>query len=301
MGMFKQKNNIYSKDRIIGRSMILVLVLFILLLEVYPIYKVIEFSLFKQQIISSSREFIGIHNFITIFNQSYFWVALKNSLIWTFGVVFLQLIFGIIVALILNEEFPGRNIHRSLVLFSYLIPTIVVAIMWKFMVSGKSGIINYFLSNLFLNIPTNFLSNPKTALLTVMMIEVWKNFPFMVIVFLAQLQTIPKEQYEAARVDGANKISEIWHITLPHLKPVIFIALMLRTIFEFNYFDLIYMLTGGGPINFTTTLPILTYKVAFKEYSLGQSSALAVIILIIVLITSFLYLNFYNKSQKSLN
>ena len=281
--------------------MLIPLVVLILLFEAYPIYKIIEFSLFSQNTLSASRTFVGITNFIDLFRSRESLNALKNSLYWTVGTVSLQVTIGLFVALLIHKRFPGRSIVRSLVLFSYIIPIVVAAVVWKFMLGGDTGIVNHILKNM-LHIPVSgaWFSDPRTVMLAVILVEVWKNFPFAVIVCLAQLQSIDQELYQAAKVDGANRIQEFFYITLPFMRTVLIMALMFRTIWEFKYFDLIFILTQGGPLRLTTTIPVQIYKFTFEQLSLGRGSALAVVMFVVIFLTSFVYIRFYKKMQEEL-
>jgi len=208
---------------------------------------------------------------------------------------------GLVIALLLNNKFPGRNIVRGIILFSYLVPTVVAAITFKFMLTGDNAVINYILRDILnLNTPVAWISNPKTVMLAMIVIGCWKNVPFMIIVFLAQLQSINQELYEAAKIDGASWGGEFLHITIPYLQPVIFMALIFRTIWEFRFFDLIYLLTGGGPLNMTNVLPIYIYNSVFTDFSLGKGATISVITFIISLIISIIYIKLYDKSRKRL-
>jgi len=290
------------KDKVLGRLMLIPVIIMILIFEVYPVYKVFEYSLFQQKMLSTERTFVWFNNFMAIFRTPTFWNSFKNNIIWTIGVVGFQLIVGLLVALLINNKFPGRNIVRSLVLFSYIVPVVVTAIAFKFMLTGDYGILNYFLREiLHLNTPLAWFSNPSTAMFALIVVETWKHFPFMVIVFLAQLQSIDIQMYEAAKIDGATRFHEFRHITIPFLMPVIFMALIFRTIFEFKNFDLIYLITQGGPMNSTRILPIEIYKLTFDELSLGRGSAVAVIMFIMIMIISIIYIRFYEKSQSRLS
>ncbi len=286
-----------KRDKGLGIALLLPMVIVLAVFGIFPVYKVIEFSFFKQQIFSTDRVFVGLENIINILSKSEFWISLKNSIIYTVGAVGLELIIGLLLALFLNIKFPGRNIVRSLILFSYLVPVIVVVVVWRFMLNDSTGIINYFIRELNIPISTTWFSDPDTSMISVIMVSVWKYFPFMIIMFLAQLQSISKELYEAARVDGATIWHEFRYITLPLLKPVIIVALMLRTIFTFKHFSIVYLLTGGGPINSTMVLPIYMYQKTFNDYSLGKGSAIALIMFLIILLMSIFYLRIYNRSQ----
>jgi len=287
-------------DRIISKLFLAPLLLCIALFIIYPIYKVISLSLYSQIVyLPDKRTFVGFENYIKIFSDSGFWNSISNSLIWTVGSIILQLILGITIAVLLNKKFPGVNIVRGVILFSYLVPEIVAVVVWKFMLSESTGIINYFIRE-FLHLTPPLWFSSRVAMLGVIIVNVWKYFPFMVIVFLAQLQGIDKTQYEAARIDGANSLKEFWYITFPFLKPVIVIAIMLRSVFTLQNFNLIALFTGGGPLDYTTTLPIEIYDTTFKEFYLGKGAAMSAIMFIIILIMSFGYLRAYDKAQKGL-
>jgi len=286
-------------DKVLSRLLLLPIVICIAIFIIYPIYKTVSFSLFDQLIYSSDKVFSGFQNYKYVFTDKAFWESLGNSAVWTVSSIILQLILGIILAVFLNENFPGRNIARSIILFSYIVPEVVAAMVWKFMLSESVGIINYTIREFLHMDPPGWFSS-RFAMVAVIIVNVWKFFPFMVIVFLAQLQSIDKQQYEAARIDGANWFKEFFYITLPALKPVILIALMLRTIFTFKNFNLIQLFTGGGPMNYTTTLPIQIYQTTFQMFYLGRGAAMGVIMFVIVLFVSFGYLRIYNKAEKQL-
>jgi multiple sugar transport system permease protein len=203
--------------------------------------------------------------------------------------------------MMLNQVFFGRNFIRSLILFSYIVPTVVAVVVWRFMLSDKTGILNHVITTYHLPLPAYWFSSKQTAMMGVIVITVWKFFPFMVLMFLAQLQSIDPEQYEAARIDGARPHQEFFFITLPFLKPVILIAMMLRTIFLFRNFDIIRLLTNGGPLNATVTIPLQVYNVTFGQYSLGMGSATSLILFLIILAMSFGYLKLYVSAQRELS
>ena len=172
--------------------------------------------------------------------------------------------------------------------------------MWKYMLNDIFGIMNHLVDISGLPIPKTWLSSADTAMATVIMINTWKFYPFMVITFLAQLQSINPTLYEAAKIDGASAWQEFAYITLPALKPVIFIGLMLRSIWTFNNFDLIYLLTQGGPLGTTETPPILIYRTVFGSYSLGKGAALAAIMFVLLAGLSMVYLRLYERAQAQL-
>jgi multiple sugar transport system permease protein len=281
------------KDKTLGILLLLPAAFTVLAVGIYPILNVLYFSLSDWNILSPSGKFVWFKNFAYLFSNIDFWNALKNSLIWTVGSVFFQFWIGLGLALFLNKKFFARDVYRGTVFFSYLIPTIVIAIVFRFMLNDVTGIIAIGFQKLGLRL--GFFSSPKTSMASVILVNVWKYFPFVVVCILAQLQTIDQQMYEAARIDGASNLQQFRHITWPFILPVVFITLMLRTIWTIKNFDIIKLLTGGGPLNSTETLPILSYDTVFGALKLGRGSAVAVLMFLILMIASWVYIRLYRK------
>jgi multiple sugar transport system permease protein len=281
------------KDKTLGVILLLPASITVLLIGIYPIANVIYFSLNKWDILDPSGTFVWFKNFGYLFTTVDFWNSLKNSLIWTVGSVAFQFGIGLALALFLNKKFFARDVYRGLVFFSYLIPTIVIAIVFRFMLNDVTGIIAIAFQKVGLR--WGWFASPKTSMMSVILVNVWKYFPFVVVCILAQLQTIDQQMYEAAKIDGAGSFQQFRHITWPFILPVVFIVLMLRTIWTIKNFDIIKLLTGGGPLDSTETLPILTYDTVFGSFKLGRGSAIAVLMFIILMVASSLYLRLYRK------
>lgn len=290
-----------------GSDLVMALVMFtpaflvLIFLGTYPIITAL-ISAFQRRPMFDQTDvtWVGLDNFISIFQHPQLLNAFKNDFVFTIASISFQTILGIIVALLLQQQFAGRNVLRGLVLFSYVFPVAVAAIIWRFMLSDSVGIVHHFIDTWELPIPNTWFASPKTAMSSVIMVTVWKYFPFMVINFLARLQTIDVTLYEAAKVDGANAFQRFWHITLPMLMPVIVIVLLLRTIWTFNNWEIVALLTQGGPVYSTITPPILVYNTLFKEFSLGRAAAISVLMTGILLVAMFFYLRVYNRSEESL-
>jgi multiple sugar transport system permease protein len=271
-----------------------------LALGLYPILRVLSFSLFKVDVFLKTQEFTGLDNLIKVITWDDFWNAVWNDVVFTGVSIAFQIVIGIFVAVLLNRKFLGRDIARGVIMFSYLVPIVVAALVWRFMLNDIVGIVNYIIDTYNLPIPTTWFGAVATAMPSVIMVNVWKFFPFMVLVFLAQLQSIDPVLYEAAKVDGSTAWQEFWYITLPVLKPVIFIAAMLRTIWHFNDFAVIQLLTGGGPLASTETPPLMIYDIVFATWNLGRGSAVAVIMFGILILMSLVYIRLYHWSQEQL-
>jgi multiple sugar transport system permease protein len=212
-----------------------------------------------------------------------FYQALLNTVIWVFGSVAVEMVLGLCIALLMNRSFVGRGLARAIVFAPYLIPTVVAVLVWRYMFNDVVGILNHFLIVIgVISEPLNWLDSPGMAMFSVIMVGVWKFFPFSVLALLGVLQSIPQEQYEAARIDGASEVQQFFRITLPYVMPVFLLTALLRTIWTFHKFDIIYLMTGGGPMDATTTLPVLIYQKAFVDFEMGRASAMAIVTAVIL-------------------
>ncbi|WP_270179868.1 carbohydrate ABC transporter permease [Alkalihalobacillus sp. CinArs1] len=235
--------------------------------------------------------FIGFKHYKDNFSDSRMWKALWNTGVFTFISVLAELILGLAIALLINKAFIGRGLIRASILIPWAVPTAVAALMWKFLYDGQNGIV----AKLFADVGlvekmTVLLTTDTGAMFSVIFADVWKTTPYMALLILAGLQTIPSSLYEAASIDGANKWKQFLTVTLPLLKTSILVALLFRTLDAFRVFDLIYVLTGGGPANSTETISILAYKVMFSQTNFGEGSALSVIVFLCVAIISAIFI-----------
>jgi multiple sugar transport system permease protein len=224
--------------------------------------------------------FVGFRNYVDNWDDPLFRKTVYNSCVYTFSAVGLKLLVGLGLALILHQQFLARNFFRGLMLLPWIIPSVVTALTWRWMFDDMSGIINYVLMKLgIIDFPLAWLGLPHLAMPAVIITNVWRGFPFFGISILAGLQTIPLDQYEAAKVDGANVLKRFLHITLPGLKPVLIVTTLLSTIWTFNDFELVWVLTQGGPVNATQIFATLTYRVAFGTQQLGRGLTVSLTIL----------------------
>lgn len=237
--------------------------------------------------------FVGFSHYTEIIQQHRFWKSLWNTSVFTVISVSIELVLGLAIALLINRQFRGRGIVRASVLVPWAIPTVVSALMWKFMFDGQNGIMAKFFHSIGL-IPDmgTLLTSKYWSMFSVVFADVWKTTPFVTLLLLAGLQTISGSLYEAARVDGASRIQQFFKITLPLLTPTILVTLLFRTLDAFKIFDLVYVLTGGGPANATETISIYTYKTMFAQMNFGEGSALSVIGFICIAIISIFYIRF---------
>ncbi len=260
----------------------------------FPILKSIYMSLYYN-VLSRPQDyrFIGLGNYVRMIHDPVFWLTLKNSFVWVFWSVSIQFVLGFLGALLLNAEFKGRAFFRTLNLLPWIIPGVVVGLVWEYLYQPNYGPINDILRRLgLLSVPVAWLSEPSVAMLSVIFANIWRGIPFFSIMILAGLQAIPDDVYEAATVDGASVTQRFWHITLPLLRPIIVVATATRIIWTFNYADLIFVMTAGGPANATQITSTYTLISAYTDLDFGYAATLSVVLLIIMLVFTTLYLKF---------
>jgi multiple sugar transport system permease protein len=276
----------------IGILLVAPAVLTFALVIAYPLLYAIYLSFFSIYTPTLQGSWVGLANYQAMLSSGEFWMALWTNVVWTVGTLALQVVAGVGMALLLDLNFYCRSLARSLVLFPYFVSTVVAVLVWRWIFNDVYGILNHALvASGLVSVPPDWLGSMPNALITIIVVGAWKYFPFVVIAVLARLQTIPPSLYEAASIDGAGPWSRFWDVTLPNLRSVLVVIVLLRTIWDFKEFDLIYLLTGGGPVTGTQTLPLLVYKQAFGMNAMGQASTYAIGIMIVLLIFMILYLH----------
>jgi multiple sugar transport system permease protein len=226
----------------------------------------------------SSFQFVGLKNYIAAFKDEVFGIATRNTAIWIGLTVPAQALLGLVTALLLNRKFPWRGLARALVIIPWALPSVVIALMWRWIYDPNLGVLSDILIRLhILKAAFPWLANPDTALLSIVLTLTWQGFPFFAVMILAGLQTIPKEHYEAAAIDGASVWQQFRHVTLPGIAGVLVTATLLRVIWVANSIDVIFVMTGGGPGYATHTLPLYAFIKARTNLDFGYGSALAVI------------------------
>ena len=290
----KKGEEIVKKEKFNFAPYILILPACLLmgLIMIYPLGKVFYLSFQHYNPTKPfTNGFAGLDNFITIFTKKEFYNALGVSAKFVACEVVLQLIFGMIVALILNQKFKGRGFFRALTFIPWALSGVLTAVLWSIMFNQHFGVLNDLLAKLgIIKEPIAWLANTKFVLGSVIVAELWRGIPFFAISLLAAMQGLPDDIYEAARVDGSTKFQTFRFITLPMLKNTIVLTTLLRTIWEFNSVDLIYSLTGGGPVGKTTTLSMLIANQAIKTSNYGYGSALSVVSFAILAVIAVIYI-----------
>ena len=275
----------------LGVALIAPTVLVFLAVILYPLVSAIYLSLFSIYTPTLAGEWVGVNNYGELLASGRFWNAVGNTLIWTVGTLTLQLVSGVGVALLLNQSIVFRSLARSLILFPYFLSTVVAVLVWRWLFNDLYGILNHVLLMAgMIDMPVNWLGEMPNAMASIIFVGAWKYFPFVVIAVLARLQTIPEHLYEAATIDGAGPLQRFADITLPQLRDVLVVVVLLRAIWDFKEFDLIYLMTGGGPVNATQTLSLLVYEEAFRLNRMGMASSYAVAMMLVLLGFTLLYL-----------
>lgn len=291
-----QKRNIL--DRYAPIIMLLPALIAILIVQVYPSLDSIRMSFFDITLLKPEKPFIGLQNYKTALSDPIVLRVIVNTIIFAVISLVLASILAMVAALELNKKYPGRAFARAVFIAPWVTPPLVTALIWKLLVSESFSPINALLMQTgLITKPISFLGQTdiylgffSVPMISIIVINVWSMFPFMMVMFLAGLQTVPQELHEAASIDGASKWKDFWHITIPNLLPVIETSILLQGIWQFNNFNISYLVTKGGPLNLTEVMAVRVYSEAFINFRYGLGAAVSVFMLLIVLIPAFFYL-----------
>ena len=277
-------------------------ILVIGLLLLYPVGSSIFYSFTSKHLIKANWKWVGLKNYAAILSDSDFWHSLLTNIKWTVTSLFCQLVVGFSAAMALERIKKAKGLYRTLLIVPWAFPSIVIALSWKWILNGVSGFLPHLLVKLGIcqTLP-QFLTSGNAAFWTLVFINTWFGAPLIMVNVVSALQTVPKDQYEAAQIDGASSFQSFLHITVPHIKTVVGLLVVLRTIWVFNSFDMIYLITGGGPGGATETVPIYAYNIGWGLKQLGKSSAVTVILLGFLLIVCSMYFRILNKWEKEVN
>jgi multiple sugar transport system permease protein len=269
-------SRIAREEAIFGYTMLAPVIICLMVLVFYPFVFAIGIS-FTDRMIGRPGNFVGLGNFLYLFNQPSFLASVRNTLILVFVVQSLKLVLGLGIALLLNQQIRYRNMWRALVLLPWAMPGFVAYLTWKLLYAPQGGAFNMILLNLGFN-HVEFLSSPQLAMPSVIVASLWRGFPFWVISFLAALQNVSPELYEAAAIDGAGPWQRFRHITVPSIKHVVLLVALLSTIWTTNSFENVWLMTQGGPSDATMTFPVLAYF-GMQSLRIGEASAVSVAML----------------------
>jgi len=274
----------YLSRKSFGYAILFPALLVILGLNLYPTISGILTSFTNQSLIDPGHSlFVGLENYFKLLREPVFQISLLHSLQLTFFAVVLQVILGLVMAHLLIQKVPGIHFFRSVAMITWVLPIIASVVMFRFMTLPSYGFVNILLKDVGLErLARNWFGDETFAFLLVLIMHLWRNVPFYAVAFMAAMQAISSDLYEAARIDGAGEGRQFWFITLPNLRYIILVMVVLHVTFTFNNFDFVFLSTGGGPVNATEVLPTYIYKQAWNGYALGYASAGGVIMLVIL-------------------
>jgi multiple sugar transport system permease protein len=272
--------------------------LFFLLVLGYPLLLAGWMSLHEISNLTAQSAFVGLRNYIEYLGSLEFRESLWTTLIYMFFSLVGSYLVGLITALILNRRFVGRGIVRSMFILPWAVPHVIAVSVWIWILDANFGIANYLLLQLgFIDEPLQWLLQPGLAMTSVILVTIWKYFPFATVMLLAALQSVDTDLYEAAIIDGANRFQLFRYITLPSIAPVTQMLILILTIWSFKRFSIIYVMTQGGPARATETLVVQVYNQAFKYFQFGYGSAIGMTMFLITIIFSAVYLYVMSKRQ----
>jgi multiple sugar transport system permease protein len=292
----------FSRDKLTPYFYLLPSFLFLCAILGFPILFIIMISFQKydlETLVSGKAQFIGLQNYINLLGNPQFKNALIHSLIFTFFSILFQFTIALGLSILLNKAFPLNNVMRGVLLSGWLVPSVVVGTIFLWLFNLDYGLVNFLLISLrIVREPIAWFFQSNTAMVAVIIANIWLGIPFNVILLSAGIAGLPEDVYEAATVDGANGWQKVFYITLPLLKSTILAVLMLGFIYTLRVFDIVWIMTKGGPGSATEVLPTLAYRLSFVNFNFGQSAVVSVIILAILLIAAVLYLKSTNSEEK---
>lgn len=279
--------------------MLLPAILLTLMVRVYPFLSGLRLSLTDYNLLRpQATKFVGLANYVQLLHDQRFWHALWITVIYSVTSVVISYVIGLALALLLNRAFRGRSFLRSLLLLPWALPVAVTAVTFRWLLNDQSGLINTILLNLrIIDEPIQFFATPGMAMFTVILVKIWRNYPFMMVSLLAGLQTIDQELFEAAQIDGADKWNLLRYIIWPALIPVTVILLILQFIYAVNDFETIWLLTKGGPARSTETLVITAYQLAFNGTAFGYAASITVVMLILLFFIGQFFLRWQSRAM----
>jgi multiple sugar transport system permease protein len=290
----RRKGHFWATDSKYAYLFLLPATVFLLVFMIYPILNVIIMSVYHTDKLGRFMHFNGFKNFADLFQQEDFLEVMLRSVYWTGLAVAVKTIFGLVLALLLNVEYKGRKILRALIIIPWASAVPISALLWQWVYHHEFGLLNHTLkaTGLWSNPPV-WLGTPISAFFSVIWVDIWIGIPFMTLVFLAGMQAISQDLYEAAEVDGAGALQKFLYITLPGIRDVLLIATLLSTLWTFNDFNTIYIMTKGGPAGGTQILITYIYQNTFEWWKWNNGAVMAVITFIILSIIAWIYARFY--------
>lgn len=295
----RSQHTLLRQDRRFGYLLAAPVVLVLLAITAYPLfYNVWNSFRHVDYLAPPLGGFAGLSNYAKLFTDHQFVPALVHTVGFTVVSVSLETVIGLALAVVLSKRFRGRGIVRAAIFIPWAVPTVVSAELWKTMFDPQQGFVNYVLAQLHLPLASaTWLNNTWTAWAAILIADAWRNIPFMAIILLAGLQVIPNDLYEAAKIDGASAWRTFWRLTLPLLKPALMVALVFRTLSSFLIFDVVYIMTNGGPGTSTQVLTNLNYQAFLVDFDFGYGGAIAVALMVMALLIAAVYVHVFRTEE----
>ncbi len=294
----KRFRSLEARDNWVGYALLTPAILIFIMITGFPVLFSITMSFFRWRPTENTNPFVGFNNYLRVFANPTFLLSLRNTFLYAFGGAFFKVLLGLGLALLLNQKFKGRGIARTLLMLPWIVPITASLTSWNWMFDGMYGIFNIILMRLgIITESINFLGQKGVALMCVMTVGIWLGYPQIMVMILAGLQAITVEQYEAAKLEGATPTQVFFRITLPSLSGVMKTAIILSVIWTFNAFNVIWLLTRGGPSNSTHVMNTLAYELAFVNMKYDQGAAMSVSILIMLAVFLFIYTKMQKENE----
>lgn len=279
----RKKTTFRTREAWLGWLLVAPAIVIVVGMVGYPFLEAIRISFTDRMIGRGPGTWVGLANYEYILGWPDFSQMVVRTVAFTIAAVFLKTVVGMTLAVALNQQFAGRNVLRGVFMLPWILPTYIVVLVWRWIFDGQTGVINQIFTSwgfIEQNIP--FLARPGSAIGILIFVMVWKGYPFYALTFLAGMQTIPADLYDAAKVDGAGRIARFRHVTLPGLRQIMGVVILLSTIWTMNTLEIPLLLTGGGPSNTTEVFPLLTYHLALQNFRLGEGAAVPILMLPVI-------------------
>lgn len=279
----RKKATFRRSEAILGWVLVTPALLIVLGMVGYPFLEAVRISFTDKMIGMGPGRWVGLSNYEYILGWPAFGEMVVRTVAFTIAAVFLKTVVGLILATAMNQQIPFRNVLRGIFMLPWILPTYIIVLVWRWIFDGQTGVLNQILSGWGLidsNIP--FLARPGMAVSLLIFVLVWKGYPFYALTFLAGMQTIPEDLYDAASIDGAGRLARFRYITLPGLRQIMGVVILLSTIWTMNTLEIPLLFTGGGPSNATEVFPLLTYHLALQNFRLGEGAAVPILMLPII-------------------
>lgn len=291
---------LYIRNRAtVGYLLLLPTLVVMAVFTIYPLFEGIRLSLTNANLLRDETLFVGLQNFRRMLTDDVFWLSLWHSIILTLVAVVLQFVFGLILASALKQDLPFVRFMRNIIMASWVIPVVATVVMFQFMTQPDYGLVSMIAASLGLeSLNTNWFGDLHLAFPLIIIMHLWRNIPFYGVAFMAAMQAIPKDYYDAARIDGAGTWKSFTNVTLPGIRSMIMVMITIHVLWTFNNFDFVFLSTGGGPVNSTDILPVYVYRLTWNSYTMGYGAAVGVIMLLVLAVYFITYMSIYERRSR---